>query len=43
MALGGQSALSSTIILVPLVAVIAGVVTIAFAAGCFIPVIRWRK
>lgn len=43
MVLGGQAAVTSAIILVPLVAAIAGVLTIAFAAGCFFPMISWRK
>jgi len=41
--LGGQAALTSAIILVPLVAAIAGVLTIAFAAGCFIAMMKTRQ
>lgn len=40
MVLDGQAAVTSAIILVPLVVAIAGVLTIAFAAGCFIPMLN---
>jgi hypothetical protein len=43
MVLGGRAAVTSAIILVSLVAAIAGVLTIAFAAGCFIPMMNSRK
>lgn len=43
MVLGGQAAVTSAIILVLLVVAIAGVLTIAFAAGCFLPMISWKQ
>lgn len=43
MVLGGQAAVTSAIILVPLVAAIAGVLTIAFAASCFFLMISRRE
>jgi hypothetical protein len=44
MVVGGQSAVSSAIILVPLVAVVSIVLAaIAFTVGCFIPMIRRTK
>ena len=41
--LGGRAALTSAIILVPLVTAVAGVLTIAFFGGYFIPMMNIRK
>lgn len=40
---GGKAALTSAIILVPLVTAVAGILTTAFVAGFFIPIINSKK
>lgn len=40
---GGKAALTSAIILVPLVTAVAGILTIAFGAGFFIPIMNSEK